>query len=64
MCRASGRTHCDTQTAKNCGSEPARDSGGSGAEYAGCAGLIASRLAPTMDLQLFRMCDLPQPRSV
>ncbi len=31
----------------HCGSEPARDSGGSVAIDAGCASLIASRLAPT-----------------
>ena len=34
---------------KHCGSEPARDSGGSVNEDVGCAGLIASKLAPTGD---------------
>ena len=32
---------------QNCGSEPARESGGSVDISVGCAGLFASRLAPT-----------------
>jgi hypothetical protein len=38
---------------KLCGSEPARDSGGSVDGDAGCAAVIASRLAPTVFSELF-----------
>ncbi|MCY1549616.1 hypothetical protein D9M68_857930 [compost metagenome] len=35
----------------SCGSEPARDDGGSVNEDVGCAGLFASKLAPTRGLR-------------
>ncbi len=37
----------------SCGSEPARDSGGSACIDVGCAGVFASKLAPTVLLRLF-----------
>ena len=42
-------------SAISCRSEPARDGDVSGDEQAGCAGLIASRLAPTVDLRCMQV---------
>ena len=51
----SARRICARRGSK-CGSEPARDGGGSGARDVGCGGLIASRLAPTSIFSAHRIC--------